>query len=307
MRFAYCLIATASALDDSTMGLLSRAMMPDSEKRVSGFVELEPSGKKILRDQSHVPYSGLQLVDPSVAIAAKQPIAPVSPLRKHNHQKILVAKTTGKAAVALNAPATPDVYICSLPSGRNSLSGRNCDLVAPGSSAVLSQTLRCTSAIHPRTVADLLNGAQKAPIDFASTVDQTDADLASMDTPVGIEVSVGACSGARSDLPDLATDKNYVAFLMVNPDTVRAAELFASRGQDRQVTMRAGIVFADTRMLYEKNGVLKAQLASRFSNEVLTCADDGVCTSKELVQWAPTGDHHVDWFVGASETKVRFL
>jgi hypothetical protein len=319
MRHSVFLLATlpllSVSLDDTTISLLSQAMIPAEApaRRPSdlAFVQLgsdRPSSGGY-SDESHVPVSGIQIVDPTLIEGGKRLASRVigSSLRRHDKQKILVARHTGKAVVSSTpAYATPDVYLCYIPAGGNRLSGRNCDMSSAGSVMVLAQTLRCTTAVHPRTVSDLMNGAQTSPVDIAAGQAQAEADLASMDVPVLIDVSAGSCSQPRRELPDLALDKNYFTLVLVNPDVQRAAETFTTIGPNRVAAFRAGLIFLDTHMLYDPSAQLRGLVATKFQNEVAECAADGICTSKELVAWTPTGDRHVDWFVGSSETIVRF-
>ena len=299
-------VVTVTSLDDTTLGLMAR-VDPANPTILSGFVETGTSSsslsaKAVYYDESSGPFSGLQ-------IAPLEREKPKKKILQTDRRKILhVNRVHLHDAPSLADPAdvTPDIYICNLPAGQNKLSGRACDLVGSSSNAVISQTLHCAERMHPNTVAELLMGAQTVPIDFGKTAEQAMTDLAAMDRPVPVEISLGSC--AQGGLLDTALDRDHVVFVIVNPDVQRAADTFKNLGlSTRTASFRAGLVVVDTRMLFDKK-TFKGELATRFKENVAKCHADGICTSKELVEWVPSGEkRRVDWFAGTSECVVKFV
>ena len=201
-------------------------------------------------------------------------------------------------------PIVPDVFICSLPSGKNGLSVRTCDTV-PQSPALLAQVLRCSDRIHPSTVVDLFMGRQEEPIDLSKDDSRASNSVLGMETPVSVDVSFPACDSDRSVLPNLDISQDYIAFVLVNPDVERAAENF-SLIHGATASFRAGIVFVAIPKLFDDSSAvnLKGIVATGFAGPIQNCLVDGVCSASELVNWTNQGVP-VDYLVGTSQGVVR--
>ena len=297
MRLAVLLMAAVWGVDDSTMSLIAN-VDPIPARVPEGLIELTAS-QPSLPNESFVPFAGIQ-----VGNILHQP---VTQLRSHS-SKIRVQTVHLHDAPKLADPSlgtvTPDVLICYLPKGQNGLSVRACDVNAVGG-AVPSQLLRCTSRIHPNSVADLLVGSQTVPVDFTQGPELARRDLRNMDTPVTAKVTLDSCTSPRSSLPDTALDTDHLVFVLLNPVVESAAENYLHRNaQHGSVSVRAGLVFVAIDQLFGTPAT-RNRIATNFLQDVAKCNEDGFCSAKELVQWTPSGDQTVDWFVGTSRAYVR--
>ena len=311
MIFAHLLglAGLAVSLDDTTMSLLARvdpipSGNPKPSKSVSSLLESAGVGSSSVIDDSRIPFSGIQLEHPT----EKRRPTPALPGRILNRARIHVSTIHLHDAPAVNVSATPEVLICSVPADHNGLSDRACDLVA-SSPAVLSQVLRCSDRVHPRTVADLLMGSQTVPIDFTQGLSGVVMDLAAMDTPLSVEVSVGACSDPRASLPDTDLKIDHIVFVLLNPDVEAAAENLALRtgvAAEHGGAFTAGLVNVGVPQLMQQ-AAFRRQLATNFIENVATCNNDQVCSAQELVGWTPIGNAKLDWFVGVSDATVRVI
>ena len=305
----FALVALAMGLDDSTMSLLARVdpipSKPVSSSLIQASAVLSPEA--LNHDESTVPFSGIQMNRPRAPKRAVDPSSSVRVLdRKHIHTSKVHLHDAPVAGT--RPPVSPDVLICSLPANHNALSVRACDLITRNN-AVLSQVLRCTDRVHPETVADLLIGSQKVPIDLSVDAKQAVSDISTMDTPLSVQVTFGACTSPRDSLPDLDVHSDYLAFVLLNPDIELAAENFAlgaAKKVEEAAAYKAGIVMVSVPMLFQKEG-FKSELATNFINNVSQCNVDGVCTANELISWTPSGDQVLDWYVGTSAGTVRIV
>ena len=256
-------------------------------------------------DQSRMPFSGIQFERPittrhdNYAIFGKK-------LIKSDRSMSLIRRLESRAAHLHEEPPqgtavplpVPDVFVCFIPSGQNGLSVRACDL-AGNTAAVLSQKLACSVRQHPRTIADVLMGSQKSPIDLTGDESSAVESLKSMATPVSLQITFGSCDLPREDLPDSDLNLDYLVFVMANP----LVELAAENAPGNKRAFKAGLVMVDVKAPSE----LKKKIATNFMNDVETCANDGSCTAAELAGWVPSGAQQVDWFVGRSDGLARIL
>lgn len=309
-----CWIPLSVSVDDSTIGLLARVdPLPVSVVGGSGgvvtggFVQLGQSSvvDHHFYDESIVPLSGIQ-VDDSARLLLGKMARPPSP--QPDRRSIHLAKTVrlhdAPVPAGTSPPVEPDVYMCALLKGNNGLSGRNCDSVSSTSRSVLNQVLSCSQAVTPDVIASMLMGGQKSPVDFTNPQSVL-LDLKNMITNVTLQVSMSVpCSGDHAMLPDMELSNNYVAFVMVSGDVRLASEnLSGGPASNIKPAMTTGIVFVDVGVL--SNSPTDRQfLASKFTENVKTCRNDGICPAAELVEWVPSG---TNWIIGSSKNRLRLL
>lgn len=294
--FKYALLlVVAFGLDDSTMSLIANVdpIFKQSSVRIlpEGLVQISSANDtylKITQKGKHYEGSGLRK-------SHKLKIAP------HVHLHDVVDETLGNV--------TPDVLLCYM--RENNLSVRNCDVSAIGS-VVPTQLLHCSARLSPHTISDLLMGSQTAPVSFADNLEVVRENLGAMETPTTVQVVLKPCDGLRTDLPDTAIDRDHVVFVLLNPAVESEAENFGiAHGQARSHSgmgplFNAGLIFFGLDELVTIPGT-RNSLATNFLNNVAACNSDGVCSANELVQWTPSGDNHVDWFVGTAKSMIRIL
>ena len=299
------LIGVTVGLDDTTLGLLARVdPLPVSGggSVTGGFVELgDHLPDHHFYDESSVPFSGIQVEDPTRLLSGKLP-SPLPP--QTDRRSIHVARRVHLHDAPVPAgeapPVEPDVYLCPLLSGNNGLSSRNCDAVTSTSRAVLNQVLSCSQAITPDVVASMMMGGQTSPVDFTNPHSVLN-DLRNMATNMTLQVSLSVpCSGDKSLMPSMELKNNYVAFVMVSGD-VRLAS--GNLGVNFKPAMSSGIVFVDVGVL-SNSADYRQFLATQFTDNVKTCRSDGICPAAELVQWVPSG---TNWIIGNSKNRLRLL
>jgi hypothetical protein len=306
MKFlGLALIGVTVGLDDTTLGLLARVdPLPVSGggSVTGGFVELgDHLPDHHFYDESSVPFSGIQVEDPTRLLSGKLP-SPLPP--QTDRRSIHVARRVHLHDAPVPAgeapPVEPDVYLCPLLSGNNGLSSRNCDAVTSTSRAVLNQVLSCSQAITPDVVASMMMGGQTSPVDFTNPHSVLN-DLRNMATNMTLQVSLSVpCSGDKSLMPSMELKNNYVAFVMVSGDVRLASD---NLGVNFKPAMSSGIVFVDVGVL-SNSAEYRQFLATQFTDNVKTCRSDGICPAAELVQWVPSG---TNWIIGNSKNRLRLL
>lgn len=285
------LASFAAAVDDMTMSFIANVdpIPVTVEKKPTSL--LEGAKATPVSDESYMAITGIQLMNKRLqmpaAVAAPAPRR-FAPVALHDGPS---GGSTGRLV--------PDVLICALPAKSNSISVRACDLIR-SSKAVLSQVLKCTPRLYAGTVKDLLMGAQSAPVDFRAPTDVI-SSINSQERRSTVELTFGACDDPRSSLPDLDVTKDYVAFVILNPAVELAAENFALKKSGSK-NFKAGVVFS---AIGNMNEDVKAEIATGFQTHVEHCMDDGVCTAKEVSEWA--NSKSVDWLVGRSDAVVRVV
>lgn len=307
MRILAILFASlAQAVDDSTMmsSLLAKVdpivYLASKASRPAGSSLLEQSSgdSSVSSDDSHMSISGIQT--PSMLKKFRQPAKAHASekTRVHVAPRIHLAENTAPTAVK----TVPDVLMCYLPGGKNSLSSRSCNTP---SRVLLSQVLRCSDRLSPTTVIDLMNGAQTAPINLRDNLDVAKDSLINMETPLSVDLNTGSCSDPSSSLANIDKDVDYIVFIVLNPDVERAAESYASTPGGASYALKAGVVFVKLEKLFPTSGGpdLRGQVKNGF-DQISHCMDDGVCSAIEIVQWTKTPTQ-VDYLVGSSDSIIR--
>ena len=292
-------------VDDSTISLMAKVDPLPSGTKATSLIQAAASASTINRFETTFPVKGIQsrAMNKQFEYTVKPPTKNLAERRSIRvAPRIHLAEKTS-FAVGPSSTVVPDVLICALPADKNGLSVRTCDM-ATQSKALLSQVLRCSDRVHPSTVVDLLMGRQQSPIDFAEDAATAAASLRAMETPVSVDVSFPSCQSDRSLLPNLDTQQDYVAFVVINPEVERSAENF-SLIRGASASFRSGIVFVSVPKLFDDSVNLKGVVANGFSGPIENCLKDGVCAASELVEWTNSAYPPVDFLVGTSQGIVR--